>query len=66
MKRLFDDNSKYNAVGNQVDLEVADALRPIIRKWADYGYCPRDLQSVSNGAVLDLVLNILLELQKPV
>jgi hypothetical protein len=60
MERLFDGNSRYNDVADQVDREIRVAIDPILRKFVDAGYCPRDLHFVVGGAVLDKILSLML------
>ena len=60
MLRLFDENSKYNAVAEALDTAISAAVGPVLKQYADAGYCPRDIQYVASTAILDKTLLMLL------
>ena len=44
MKHLFNDKDEWTEESRNLDREVGEALRPIIKKWLDAGYSIRDIQ----------------------
>jgi hypothetical protein len=53
-KRMYDDGGRYTNGGHDLDLEVGNALRPIMEKWAEEGYNMRDIAHVIHLAVIDI------------
>jgi len=53
-KRMYDDGGRYTNGGHDLDLEVGNALRPIMEKWAKEGYNMRDVAHVIHLAVIDI------------
>lgn len=60
MKSLYTKDARYTDVGMQVDREISTAVDPIIRRWVEAGYSPRDIQNVAYGAILDHILTHLM------
>jgi hypothetical protein len=56
VERIFDVNSKYGPVADQLDREIAQAVSPIIDKYVEQGYCPRDIHYVAISAVWEQIL----------
>jgi len=53
-KRMYDDGGRYTNGGHDLDLEVGNALRPIMEKWAEEGYNMREIAHVIHLAVIDI------------
>ena len=57
-KRLFhEDTERYTERGHQFDLEVGEALRPILNRLFDEGYSTRDAENVLFWTVGDLCVS---------
>jgi hypothetical protein len=46
VKPLFDADEEWSEDGRVLDGEVADALRPIFKKWMDKGYSLRHIHHI--------------------
>jgi hypothetical protein len=44
MKRLFNEKEEWTDESRQFDIEIAEAVQPVIKKWIDSGYSKRDIQ----------------------
>jgi hypothetical protein len=62
LKRPLFDQDRYTDEANALDREVLEALKPILTKWAET-HLVRDIQYVTQHAVLDLCLEHLLRVK---
>lgn len=44
MKRLFNNRSHVNEAGAELHIECKKKLDPLLAKWVEAGYCPRDIE----------------------
>jgi hypothetical protein len=52
MKKLFHPKwHSYNEKASELDEEVRKVMEPIIDKWLNDGYSPRDIESIIHSAV---------------
>lgn len=61
MKRLFNEEDRYNDVATTISDEARKALEPIVKKWAEQGYSIRDIEYIINAEATCLTLDFLLQ-----
>ncbi len=44
---LFNEYEAYTPTGGEVESEIRKALEPIMKKWADKGYCVKHIESIA-------------------
>lgn len=55
-KPLFNESENWTEPGHQLAHEARDALQPIVDKWVAEGYRTRDIESVLNAEVAELLV----------
>jgi hypothetical protein len=60
--KLFTESGQYTEESSQLDIEVYQALFPILSKWVDAGYSPREIAHVMEHSVFDLELNEMMDI----
>jgi hypothetical protein len=60
MIRLFDENDKYTDKAAQCEMEISNALQPIVDKAKAEGVSLRDLTYIINSTTNELVLSKLI------
>jgi hypothetical protein len=60
MKRLFDEKEGWTEESRALDVELAVAISPVIRKWADSGYSLRDIHYVAEQSVHDSCISLII------
>ena len=54
--RLFDENDRWTQKAMDLDTEIRAVIAPIILKFIDEGYSPRDIEYVASQTAHDIVI----------
>lgn len=66
MKSLFNRHEAYNIYGNEVSVEIQNALEPIFEKWAKKGYKTNDIEliAINNASILGAIIRLGISIKK--
>lgn len=53
--KLFSADDKYTELGMQLDKEFGELIQPAFNKYVDKGASPRDLATIINSLVFEIV-----------
>jgi len=59
MKSFFDETEHYTEEGLALDVELQQALMPILEKWLKAGYSKRQIQLMVQSSAFEAGLNII-------
>lgn len=61
MKSMFTENEQYGEFANKFDLEIGEAIRPIIQKYVDMDFSVRHIQIILAHAAFEAGLLAILD-----
>lgn len=62
MKSLYDKRSLQTATSQAFGIEISDAIKPILDKYVEQGYCVRHLSHEAQAVVRDIELDYMVDI----